>query len=144
MGYYSHAYNRCTMFFWVVILGACCRAMGVAFLTLEGAKTTVAVDQVHLLRQRLLENYYSHETCSGAASWDFICTLRSVGIRQLAGEAPCIMTIFVRNYWELLLLRLLTGISLGGIFPLVRTHSLSRFATGQLYLDTDSGCMAGS
>jgi MFS family permease len=29
------------------------------------------------------------------------------------------MTIFVRNYWELLLLRLLTGISLGGIFPLV-------------------------
>jgi hypothetical protein len=22
MGYFSHGYNRCTMFFWVVILGA--------------------------------------------------------------------------------------------------------------------------
>lgn len=36
-----------------------------------------------------------------------------------AGELPCILTIFVRKYWELLFLRLLTGISLGGIFPLV-------------------------
>jgi hypothetical protein len=55
-----------------------------------------------------------------------------------AGEAPCIMTIFVRSYWELLLLRLLTGISLGGIFPLVgapptrpfsRAHSAAVSAT---------------
>ena len=30
------------------------------------------------------------------------------------------MTYFVTSYWQLLLLRLLTGISLGGIFPLVR------------------------
>lgn len=35
------------------------------------------------------------------------------------------MTIFVRNYWELLLLRLLTGISLGGIFPLVGARPLT-------------------
>lgn len=34
MGYYSHAYNRCTMFFWVVILGQStqrpCRSLALA------------------------------------------------------------------------------------------------------------------
>ncbi|GAB4817048.1 hypothetical protein N2152v2_004094 [Parachlorella kessleri] len=37
----------------------------------------------------------------------------------LLGEGPCIMTYFVTRYWQLLVLRLLTGISLGGTFPLV-------------------------
>ena len=41
-----------------------------------------------------------------------------------AGEAPCVLTYFVTKYWELLILRLLTGISLGGIFPLVRTRNI--------------------
>ena len=36
-----------------------------------------------------------------------------------AGEAPCIATYWVTRYWQLLLLRLLTGLSLGGILPLV-------------------------
>jgi len=31
-----------------------------------------------------------------------------------AGEGPCILTYFVTKYWQLLVLRLLTGISLGG------------------------------
>lgn len=40
--------------------------------------------------------------------------------RQCAviGEAPCIATYWVRHFWQLLLLRLMTGISLGGILPL--------------------------
>lgn len=36
-----------------------------------------------------------------------------------AGEAPCVLMYFVTKYWQLLVLRLLTGISLGGTFPLV-------------------------
>lgn len=38
---------------------------------------------------------------------------------MVAGEAPCIATYWVQRYWQLLLLRLLTGISLGGILPLI-------------------------
>lgn len=41
------------------------------------------------------------------------------------------MTVFVRNYWELLVLRLLTGISLGGIFPLVFSLLGDLFAPSQ-------------
>ncbi|KAK9830293.1 hypothetical protein WJX72_010834 [[Myrmecia] bisecta] len=37
----------------------------------------------------------------------------------LLGEGPCLATYWVRSYWQLLVLRLLTGISLGGTFPLV-------------------------
>lgn len=36
-----------------------------------------------------------------------------------AGEGPCLATYFVRRYWQLLVLRILTGISVGGTFPLV-------------------------
>ncbi|RMZ55585.1 hypothetical protein APUTEX25_000168 [Auxenochlorella protothecoides] len=35
------------------------------------------------------------------------------------GEAPALLTLAVRRYWQLLLLRVLTGISLGGAFPLI-------------------------
>ena len=37
----------------------------------------------------------------------------------VAGEGPCLATYFVRHYWQLLLLRILTGISVGGTLPLV-------------------------
>ena len=37
----------------------------------------------------------------------------------LAGEGPCLATYFVRRYWQLLLLRVLTGISVGGTLPLI-------------------------
>ena len=36
-----------------------------------------------------------------------------------AGEGPCLATFFVKRYWQLLVLRILTGISVGGTFPLV-------------------------
>jgi MFS family permease len=35
-------------------------------------------------------------------------------VAVLLGEGPCIMTFFVTRYWQLLVLRLFTGISLGG------------------------------
>lgn len=38
---------------------------------------------------------------------------------QLAGEGPCLLTYFVTSYWQLFVLRALTGISIGGCLPLV-------------------------
>ena len=44
------------------------------------------------------------------------------------GEGPCMLTIFVTNYWQLFTLRLLTGIALGGApgggVPLLRRRRL--------------------
>ncbi|CAL8462663.1 g2196 [Coccomyxa elongata] len=37
----------------------------------------------------------------------------------LLGEGPCLATFFVKRYWQLLVLRIMTGISVGGTFPLV-------------------------
>ncbi len=38
---------------------------------------------------------------------------------QCAGEGPCLLTYFVTTYWQLFVLRALTGISIGGCLPLV-------------------------
>lgn len=38
---------------------------------------------------------------------------------QLAGEGPCLLTYFVTSYWQLFVLRALTGISIGGCLPLL-------------------------
>lgn len=38
---------------------------------------------------------------------------------QCAGEGPCLLTYFVSSYWQLFVLRALTGISIGGCLPLV-------------------------
>jgi MFS family permease len=35
------------------------------------------------------------------------------------GQAPNLCTIFVTRFWEFFLLRVLTGISVGGCFPLL-------------------------
>ena len=40
-------------------------------------------------------------------------------IAVILGEGPCILTYFVTEFWQLFVLRLLTGISLGGTLPLV-------------------------
>ena len=36
-----------------------------------------------------------------------------------AGEGPCLATFWVTRFWELLVVRIATGISLGGTMPLV-------------------------
>ncbi|MEM4486753.1 MAG: MFS transporter [Zestosphaera sp.] len=41
-------------------------------------------------------------------------------VAVLAGEIPCFLTGFVRNYYELLLLRALTGIGINGAAPVAR------------------------
>lgn len=40
-------------------------------------------------------------------------------IAVLIGEGPCILTVFVTQYWQLFVLRVLTGISIGGCLPLI-------------------------
>ena len=46
-------------------------------------------------------------------------SLTHVTASLAAGEGPCLLTFFVSRYWQLLVLRLLTGISVGGCFPLL-------------------------
>ena len=40
-------------------------------------------------------------------------------VQVILGEAPCMATTWVTEYWQLLLLRTLTGVSIGGALPLV-------------------------
>ena len=40
-------------------------------------------------------------------------------VSWVPGEGPCLATFFVKRYWQLLVLRIMTGISVGGTFPLV-------------------------
>jgi len=47
-----------------------------------------------------------------------ICCMIAHGL-QCAGEGPCLLTYFVTSYWQLFVLRALTGISIGGCLPLV-------------------------
>ncbi|GLC48102.1 hypothetical protein PLESTB_000715300 [Pleodorina starrii] len=37
----------------------------------------------------------------------------------VVGETPCLLTYWVRSYWQFFLLRALTGVAVGGCFPLV-------------------------
>lgn len=39
----------------------------------------------------------------------------------LVGEVPCFLTAFVTSYWQLLLLRIFTGIGIGSIIPIAYT-----------------------
>lgn len=49
----------------------------------------------------------------------------------LLGEIPCLLTGFARNYEELLLLRTLTGIGIGGAIPLLYSLIGDLFEAGQ-------------
>lgn len=59
-----------------------------------------------------------------------------------AGEAPCMLTIFVTNYWQLFTLRLLTGIALGGA-P-ARCQCLARWLANTMHMRRDRGGGAGA
>ena len=50
----------------------------------------------------------------------------------LLGEAPCLATVFVTRFWQLLLTRLLTGIAVGGAPPLAANRHVARFARDSL------------
>ena len=40
-------------------------------------------------------------------------------VAVVVGEGPCLLTVFVTKYWQLFILRILTGISVGGCLPLI-------------------------
>jgi MFS family permease len=44
------------------------------------------------------------------------------------GEAPCLATLFVTRFWQLLLTRLLTGIAVGGVHFCNLRDSATRIA----------------
>ena len=60
------------------------------------------------------------------------------------GEIPCFLTAFVTNYWELLLMRLFTGIGIGSIIPIGYTLIADMFeeakrGRGYAYIETAFG-----
>lgn len=68
----------------------------------------------------------------------------------VAGEGPCLATYFVTEYWQLLMLRVMTGISMGGTIPLVYSlvgdlfhlHQRAAVAAG-IQVATGAGLAAG-
>jgi MFS family permease len=60
------------------------------------------------------------------------------------GEIPCFLTAFVQNYWQLLIMRLFTGIGIGSIIPIGYTIIADMFeeakrGRGYAYIDTAFG-----
>ncbi len=57
----------------------------------------------------------------------------------ILGAAPCLATYWVTEFWELLLLRTLTGISVGASFPLIFSLLGDLVRRGRLDLDASAG-----
>eukprot|EP00200_Dunaliella_tertiolecta_P009723 CAMPEP_0202386432 /NCGR_PEP_ID=MMETSP1127-20130417/66398_1 /ASSEMBLY_ACC=CAM_ASM_000462 /TAXON_ID=3047 /ORGANISM="Dunaliella tertiolecta, Strain CCMP1320" /LENGTH=241 /DNA_ID=CAMNT_0048986981 /DNA_START=220 /DNA_END=942 /DNA_ORIENTATION=+ len=67
------------------------------------------------------------------------------------GEAPCMATAWVTQYWQLLVLRTLTGVSIGGALPLVYSLLGDLFSARQrsyvsavVQLSTGAGIAVGN
>ena len=108
VGYISDRVNRKHLLLWVVLLGewqlchghCMCGGGDAALMQFSAAPCSFPC---------------AHAAPIGAA---IIHCPRSLPIFA-AGEGPCLLTFFVSRYWQLLVLRLLTGISVGGCFPLL-------------------------
>jgi len=85
--------------------------------------------------QQIMEEFGIGETQMGLVStifvatsaimtivWGFLSDVKGrkklLVIGVLLGEIPCFLTAYVQNYWELLALRLFTGIGIGSIIPI--------------------------
>lgn len=80
--------------------------------------------------------------------WGFLTDITSrkklLLIGVYIGEIPCFLTAFVTNYWELLFLRLLTGIGIGSIIPIAYTliadmYEEAKRGRGYGYIETAFG-----
>ena len=80
--------------------------------------------------------------------WGFLTDITSrkklLLIGVYIGEVPCFLTAFVNNYWELLFLRLLTGIGIGSIIPIAYTliadmYEETKRGRGYGYIETAFG-----
>ena len=66
----------------------------------------------------------------------------------IIGQAPSLCTIFVTEYWQFFLIRILTGISVGGCFPLLYSllgdlFPISQRATVSAYITIATGAGVG-
>ena len=85
--------------------------------------------------QQIMQEFGISETQMGLVSTIFVATsalitliwgfLSDIGRRKkilvigvLIGEIPCFLTAFVHSYWQLLFMRLFTGIGVGSIIPI--------------------------
>ncbi|AEK73664.1 Putative transporter [Thermococcus sp. 4557] len=85
--------------------------------------------------QQIMEEFGITETQMGLVStifvatsalitivWGFLSDIKGrkklLVIGVLLGEIPCFLTAYVTSYWELLAMRLLTGIGIGSIIPI--------------------------
>ena len=71
-------------------------------------------------------------------------------VTLVLGQGPCLLTIFVTEYWQLFVLRTLTGIAVGGALPLVYSiagdlfPSTSRaYASAMVGICSSLGSMTG-
>ncbi|ADI32162.1 MFS transporter [Staphylothermus hellenicus] len=80
--------------------------------------------------------------------WGFLADIASrkklLLIGVYLGEIPCFLTAFVTSYWQLLFLRLLTGIGIGSIIPIAYTliadmYEEARRGRGYGYIETSFG-----
>ncbi len=80
--------------------------------------------------------------------WGFLADVgkrkRLLVIGVLLGEIPCFLTAYVQNYWQLLALRLFTGIGIGSIIPIgysliADMFQRERRGRGYAYIDTAFG-----
>lgn len=80
--------------------------------------------------------------------WGFLADVASrkklLLIGVYLGEIPCFLTAFVTNYWQLLFLRLLTGIGIGSIIPIAYTliadmYEEAKRGRGYGYIETAFG-----
>ncbi len=80
--------------------------------------------------------------------WGFLTDIASrkklLLIGVYLGEVPCFLTAFATSYWELLVLRLFTGIGIGSIIPIAYTLIADMFeeacrGRGYAYIETSFG-----
>ncbi|USS40606.1 MFS transporter [Thermococcus aggregans] len=111
--------------------------------------------------QQIMEEFGITETQMGLVSTIFVATsalitiiwgfLSDIGQRKkllvigvLLGEIPCFLTAYVQSYYQLLLMRLLTGIGIGSIIPIGYSLIADMFeeekrGRGYAYIETAFG-----
>ena len=115
IGYLSDTMNRAKLLFWVVLLGRFSSPLEQFGLHTSSEFSCMLVNPhqcpawQNTDKGRPQNQAFQQSNLPGDSSHGLQC----------AGEGPCLLTYFVTSYWQLFVLRALTGISVGGCLPLV-------------------------